>query len=210
MPFLKIDNPPLNFNPEKFNDAISRIDNANSKDPNVEIVGDVSFPKELIYSDRMTSWLATIEPASSEALKLAVRCQHLRRWEVPRSGYPKGRVGYLKWRVALGKYHAECADDILTEVGYDREFINRVKILILKKNLKSDAESQCVEDVACLVFLESYFNEFAKSQNREKLVEIVRKTWRKMSSRGHAAALKLHLEPELRAIVEEAIEPCQD
>jgi len=186
--------------------ALARIDAANSEDPNREVWQGVDYPKELLYSRRMRDWLARFAPDASEELRLAVAAQHIRRWESPRSDYPEGKAGYKRWRSDLARFHAETAGDILAEVGYDAETVRRVQGLIRKEQLKRDAEAQCLEDVACLVFLESYFADFAQKHDEAKLIDILQKTWKKMSSAGHAAALGLALPAGARELVEKALQ----
>jgi hypothetical protein len=190
---------------ERLQEAVARFDAANSEDPNTETVDGRERPKELVYAERMTRWLERLEPEASEPLKLAARAQHLRRWVIPRGDYPAGREGYHRWRTTLYRFHAEEAAKILRESGYDDETIERVESLIRKERLKQDLECQTLEDVACLVFLEGYFADFAKQHDEEKLVEIVRKTWRKMSPRGHEAALGLDLPADAQALVGRAL-----
>jgi len=136
---------------------------------------------------------------------LAVRAQHIRRWTVPRGNYPMDRPGYLRWRAALAKFHAETAESMLRKAGYEEATVRRVGALIRKERLKLDPEAQLLEDAACLVFLENYFADFASHHDEAQVVEIVRKTWKKMSERGHAAALALPLAPHARALVEKAL-----
>ncbi|HWE03349.1 MAG TPA: DUF4202 domain-containing protein [Tepidisphaeraceae bacterium] len=174
-----------------YRQAFERIDDANSQDPNVVFFDGKDQPAELIYSARMTAWLARIEPAASEALRLAVRCQHLRRWEIPRSSYPMTRPGYHQWRTRLAQFHAEQAASILRSVGYDPATVARVQSLIRKERFKTDAEAQMLEDVACLVFLELDYVDFARRHEDQKVIDILRKTWRKMSDRGHVTAMEL-------------------
>ena len=190
---------------DRFKKAITLFDEANSEDPNKEVFEGVEFPKELLYSKRMTSWLEKFAPDASEELRLAARCQHIRRWTIRRSDYPLDRQGYKKWRSDLAEFHAQIAGEILRNVGYDQETVRRVGELLKKEKLKIDSEVQTLEDVICLVFLESYFAEFSKKHEEEKLIGIIRKTWRKMSSSGHEAVLSLDLSPHLRKIVEKAL-----
>ena len=178
---------------ERFRRAIAAFDAANAEDPNRELVDGVARPKELVYGERMSAWLARLYPEASEALRLAARSQHLRRWEVPRASYPPGRVGYLRWRTDLKRRHAELAGAILRRVGYDEEMIARVGALLRKEGLRRDPEAQALEDVACLVFLAHYFADFAAQHPEDKVIDILRKTWRKMSPRARAAARRLSL-----------------
>jgi len=174
---------------EKFQRAIQKIDQENQQDPNKERWDGQEFPKELLYSQRMTEWLQKFKPESSEALQLATRSQHICRWTIPRDSYPMDRKGYLQWRTELKGFHASKAEEILQSVGYDQELIDRVKSLILKKRMKIDAESQTLEDVVCLVFLEHYFSDFAQKHQEDKVISILQKTWKKMSQEAREVAL---------------------
>lgn len=190
----------------RFQAAMEKIDAANREDPNKEVFEGKEYPKELLYAERMSRWLEHLSPDAAEALRLAVRAQHICRWTIPRSGYPMDRRGYHQWRTTLYRFHGDKAGAILREVGYDEATIARVQSLVGKENLKTDPDTQLLEDVACLVFLENYFAEFAKEHDEEKLLTILRKTWRKMTPRGHKAALALGLSPEARALIEKAVQ----
>ena len=185
---------------ERFRAAINRIDAANC-----EMYQGQQRPRELLYSERMTAWLARMAPNASEPVRLAARAQHIRRWEIPRNSYPMDRNGYRCWRTDLGKFHAETAGRILRSVGYDETTIERVGSLLRKERLKTDPDCQLLEDVICLVFLEYELADFAKKHDEEKLIHILRRTWKKMSLRGHKAALALPLADDLLAIVEKAV-----
>lgn len=191
---------------EKYQLVIQKIDEINSLDPNMELVEGESIPKELAYSRRMSEWLDRIAPDSSEQLRLAVRCQHIKRWAIPRNSYPMDRVGYLKWRTDLKKMHADIAAGILNEVGYDADFINSVQSIIRKEGLRDNPDTQTLEDVACLVFLENYFHDFTKLHDEEKVISIVRKTWNKMSPKAHGFALELNLSDDALSIVKKALQ----
>lgn len=192
-----------------FEKAIALIDAANARDPNHVCFEDREYPAELIYGMRMTAWLAQLDPQASEQLKLAVRCQHLCRWEIPRSRYPMTRAGYRQWRTTLAAYHADKAAEILTGVGYDPTFIERVRSLIRKEKFKTDPEAQTLEDTACLTFLESDFADFASAREPRQVIDILRKTWRKMSDRGQtvAVALAAKLPKPARELIEQALSP---
>jgi hypothetical protein len=155
-------------NPQRFAAAIAQFDAANREDPNRERFEGQEHPRELLYAQRMTRWLERLAPDASEALGLAARCQHLCRWQIPRSDYPMDRRGYLQWRSHLARFHAEKAGEILREVGYDEQTIIRVQCLVRKERLKLDPEAQLLEDVICLVFLESYFADFARKHDEER------------------------------------------
>jgi hypothetical protein len=190
---------------DRLSAAISRIDAANAADPNREVFEGRLQPKELLYSQRMTDWLNRLEPSASEALRLSAHGQHICRWTIPRDSYPMDRPGYHRWRSACQKMHAETLGVILREVGYDEATISRVQSLVRKERLKLDPEAQLLEDVICLVFLENYFADFSRQHDQAKLIDIVRKTWKKMSSRGQQAALQLPLSNETKSIVEKAL-----
>jgi hypothetical protein len=190
---------------ERFTNAIDRFDLANAEDPRRESVGGESQPRELVYARRMTAALDRFAPDAPEAVRLAARCQHLRRWTIPRDRYPAGRDGYRQWRTDLGRFHAETAGEILLDVGYDGATIAHVQALLRKERLKADPDVQLLEDVICLVFLEHYLADFAAQHDEEKLTDILRKTWRKMSDRGRAAALEVDLPTALRALVARAV-----
>ena len=174
---------------EKFQKAIQKIDQENQQDPNSEWWNGQEFPKEFLYSQRMTEWLQKFSPKASEALQLATRSQHICRWTIPRDSYPMDRKGYLQWRTELKGFHANKAEEILQSAGYDQELIERVKSLILKKRMKTDAESQTLEDVVCLVFLEYYLSDFAQKHQEDKVIAILQKTWKKMSDEARKVAL---------------------
>ena len=192
---------------DRFDQALRLIDDANSEDPNSEVVDGVRQPKELVYGMRMSAWLEKLDPEASEELKLAARAQHIRRWEIPRSGYPMDRAGYHKWRTTLYRFHADKAAQILHKVGYDGRSVSKVADLLQKKDLKSDPETQTLEDAAALVFLEYHLADFASRDDIDetKAIEIIRKTWNKMSEHGQKAALALEKPPETVEIIRRAL-----
>lgn len=194
----------------RFDRAIARFDAANAEDPNRELVGGRERPKELLYAERLTAMLARFAPDASEALRLAARCQHVQRWKIPRAEYPLTRAGYHQWRNRLRDFHAELAGAILADVGYDDATIGRVRSLIGKEALKTDAESQALEDVVALVFLESYLANFVTAHgdyDEAKLVDILTRTAKKMSPRGRTAALdQLELPKAIASLARSAIE----
>ena len=187
---------------EKFRRAIAALDAAHAADPDKDGSG---VAKELRYAQRMSAWLEKLAPNASDALRLAVRCQHLRRWSLARSAYPEGKVGYLRWRKESAIAHAALAGEILAQAGYDASAMARVQSLIKKERIKHDPEAQLLEDTACLVFLEFEFAGFAARHDEAKLLDILRKTWAKMSPQGQAVALALRLPPPLRALVGKAL-----
>ncbi|MEW7277007.1 DUF4202 domain-containing protein [Aquimarina sp. 2201CG1-2-11] len=191
--------------PDKLIDSYIRIDQANSEDPNKEEINKVLVPKEFLYGQRMTETLDLFEPDASEALKIAARAQHICRWQIPRDSYPMDRVGYLKWREELKTFHADKVSEILKTVGYSEETIMRVRFLIQKKKLKKDEETQTLEDVICLVFLKYYYESFLAKHTDKKVIDILQKTWRKMSEKGHQAALQLSYSDKALDLVKQAI-----
>lgn len=177
---------------QRYQAAISAFDQANAEDPNKEHGEGREHPKELLYAQRMSAMQQRYVPDASEAVKLAVRAQHIQRWKIPRSDYPMDREGYLQWRTGLYKFHAETAGRIMQAVGYDGAMIDRVKTIVSKKGLKINAETQLMEDVVDLVFLEHYMAGFAAQHpeyDEEKWIKIIRKTWQKMSPQAHDFAL---------------------
>lgn len=189
----------------KLDRAFSLIDELNAQDPNTENVNAERIAKELIYGQRMSITLSKFEKNPSEALQIAARAQHICRWEIPRNQYPMDRVGYLKWREELKKFHAAKTSEIMSEVGYDQEMIDRVSFLIQKKKLKKDEGTQILEDVICLVFLEFYYTDFFEKHSDEKVIDILQKTWRKMSEQGQKAALKLSYTEKGLQLIQKAI-----
>jgi hypothetical protein len=188
-----------------FQQASQWIDAENAQDPNIEIHESISFPKELLYSNRMFAKLMDFYPSASEEVQIASKAQHICRWKIARDSYPMDRVGYLKWREDLKKFHAKTTAEILEKAGYDAVFIARVTFLIEKKLLKKDAETQLLEDVICLVFLEFYLEPFVEKHDREKLKNIILKTWNKMSEKGHEAALKINYNVVDLELIKEAL-----
>lgn len=184
--------PFMHFKEEsRFTSAIARFDELNGKDPNHLVVDGVGVPKELHDALAMTRWVETLYPQASEAVFLAARCQHLCRWEIPRTTYPEGKAGYHKWRNALKRFHSERSAEVLHECGYEPEIIDLVVTINQKKGLKDNEAVQQIEDALCLVFLECQFDGYLDKWDEDKMIRILQKTWAKMSDVGHAAALKL-------------------
>ena len=192
---------------DRFQRVIRSIDQANGEDPNSEIVDGVAWPKEQLYGMRMQEWVEELDPGASEALRIAARSQHIRRWEIPRSDYPMDRKGYLRWRTTLYAFHADRASEILRAQEYDAETIEHVRTLLQKRNLRTDTDVQTLEDAAALVFLVHHLDDFLKRDDigEEKAIDIIRKTWEKMTERGHEAASALTLSDESTALLEKAL-----
>ncbi len=177
----------MNEHQARFERAIALFDAANAEDPNQ----DQGQPKELLYAMRMTEMIGRYAPEASEVARLAVRAQHIRRWTVPRSDYPMTKEGYIAWRTGLYKFHAETAGELMRQAGYDEDMIGQVKAAVGKRGLKINPDTQMLEDVTDLVFIEHYMLGFAQGKpdyDEAKWIDIVRKTWRKMSARAHAFA----------------------
>ncbi len=192
----------------RFDLAIAKFDAANAEDPNKEAFEGKEYPKELLYAQRMTDMLGRFAPDAPEHVQLAVRAQHICRWKVPRDSYPMDKTGYHQWRTNLYKFHGETAGEIMREAGYDEEMIAKLKSLLRKEKLKLNPDTQMLEDVVDLTFLEHYLEAFVHKYSHyeeEKLLDILRKTWKKMSGKGHEAALKLNYTPEMLAVVKKAL-----
>jgi hypothetical protein len=181
------------------------IDQAHAGDPHRAPDG---RPAELVYADRMEAWVARLVPDASPALRLAARAQHLERWLVPRGTFPEGKAGYLAWRRSLYTKQAERARGLLLAAGVTDAEAADVATWVSKTGLKTNPGTQALEDAACLVFLENEIGAFAAQHAdypREKFVEILRKTWRKMSPAAQQAALALDLPPAIAALVRAAV-----
>ncbi len=217
---------------DRFQRAVALIDAENAADPRHDLWQGESYPRELLYGRRMSEVLSWFAPEAAEAVRLAVRCQHIGRWQISRSTYPAGRSGYLRWRKSLQRFHAEKATALLQEAGYEKEIIEKVQFLLLKKGLKrgggDDSDSSLLEDVACLVFLQYYLPDFykkyqaaekkpadnipqsnsiARKSNRSasNIEEIVAKVWRKMSEQGRQASQRIDLPPISRQLLRRSV-----
>ncbi|MFL2582377.1 MAG: DUF4202 domain-containing protein [Flavobacteriales bacterium] len=161
----------------------------------------------LIYSQQCFEWLKKLNPNFTDTQEMGARCQHFRRWDIPREDFPMDKKGYYQWRIKLYTYQAEKAADVLSNVGYSIEFIEEVKSMIAKKDLRKNENSQLIEDVACLVFLEHYIVPFASTKNysEEKWVKIIQKTWAKMSDKAHKFALEINYPLPILALIKKAL-----
>jgi hypothetical protein len=199
----------------KLEDVLSSIDEINREDSNITLVDDKKQPKELIYGQRMTNCLTLHWPQANELLQIAVRAQHIKRWHLKRNEFEQGKAGYYQWRIALGKFHAELTASIMIEQGYSEKQAELTASIICKENLRDktsnqlNSDSQTLEDVACLVFLEYYFDEFAakylEQDNEAKIIRIVQLTWKKMSEDAHNIALRLSFPEHLSSLVTKAV-----
>jgi hypothetical protein len=191
---------------ERLTAVLAAIDAANADDPNTITVEGVERPKELTHADMMTRWVRRLAPDCSEAQLIAARAHHLRRWAIPRDDFPRDRGGYLRWRTALRRQHAEDVARVMGEAGYGEAQIARVQAIVRKQGLGTDPEVQVHEDALCLVFLDTQFDALiAQVDDDEKMVEILRKTTAKMSPDGVAAASELTLSPAAEALLERAL-----
>jgi hypothetical protein len=189
----------------RFERAIEAIDAANADDPHTIEVRGVVRSKELAHAELMTEWLARLDPNADEAQRLAARAHHLRRWTLPRSSYPDGRAAYLRWRAALKQQHAEEVASILAAVGYDDETVERVQRIIRKEGLGTDPAVQTHEDALCLVFLETQLASTVDDLGDEKMLDVIRKTARKMSDRALGLVDDLPMRARDRSLIARAL-----
>jgi hypothetical protein len=185
--------------------AVAAIDAANAEDPATIEIDGVARPKEQAHAEMMSEWVVRLDPGADEAQRIAARAHHLRRWAIPRAEYPDGRAGYLRWRTALKKRHAEDVAGILVGEGYDEATIARVQAIVRKDGLARDEDVQTHEDALCLVFLQTQFDELIERLGHDKSVDVVAKTLAKMSERGREVALGLPLSDAGMAVVGAAL-----
>ncbi|HMQ57546.1 MAG TPA: DUF4202 domain-containing protein [Rhizobiaceae bacterium] len=190
---------------ERARQVIAMIDAANAADPQKIMIDGSAVPAALAYGRRMSDWLARLDPEAGVELAIACRAQHLERWTLPRSAYPMTKPGYHAWRNEQKRRHAERVGAMMRDAGFDDTAIARVGALVRKEGIKRDDEAQTLEDVACLVFLQHHAAEFAAGEAEEKVIDILRKTWRKMGPRGQEAALSAQLPPGVTALVKRAL-----
>ena len=181
------------------------IDDAHAADP---VRGADGRAAELAYADHMERWVEKLVPGAAPLLRLAARCQHLERWSVPRASFPLDKPGYLAWRKSLYKKQSDRARELLLQAGVAAGDADDVATWVSKNGLKTNPGTQALEDAACLVFLENEIGAFAAQHTDyppEKFIDILRKTWRKMSPRAHELALGLDLPPAIAALVRAAV-----
>ncbi|MBI35779.1 MAG: hypothetical protein CMP67_10510 [Flavobacteriales bacterium] len=180
------------------NEALKLINQILKEDPKGEA---------LLYSQQCFDWLQKLNPSFTETQEIAARCQHFRRWDIPRNNFPMDKKGYYQWRIKLYKYQADKTAEILSSVGYSDEFIDEVKSMISKKDLRKNKNSKLIEDVACLVFLEFYIQPFSSTKNysEEKWIKIIQKTWAKMSNKAHKFALGINYSPAIKSLISKAL-----
>ncbi|MDK9696147.1 MAG: DUF4202 domain-containing protein [Siculibacillus sp.] len=175
----------------RLEETYALIDAANADDPVKVMVDGVERPYAQVYGERMTARMAKLVPDASDLLRLAARAQHIRRFDIPRASYPMDKPGYHAWRNALKVRHGELLAEIMREAGWSEADVERAGQLVRKERIKRDPEAQAVEDCASLVFLEFEYVDFGAKYADDKVVDIVAKTWAKMSDAGHAQALEL-------------------
>lgn len=192
----------------RFERAIAVIDAANSDDPNsIEVRGQVR-PKEQAHAELMTEWVRRLDPGADEAQLIAARAHHLRRWSVPRTSYPEGRAGYLRWRTALRTQHAAEVGELLADVGYDDDTIERVQVIVNKVGLNRDGVDPAVqvhEDALCLVFLETQLASTTDQLGDDKMIAVIQKTAAKMSPAGLAQVTAIPMRDTDRSLIERAL-----
>lgn len=184
------------MNEQAYKKAVSLMDAANSEDPNIENADGKEWPKELLYSHRMSDMLERFKPDADDVAKLAIRGQHIQRWKSPRDAYPMDKKGYHLWRTELYKFHADTVANLMAQAGYDEQSLERVKQAVGKRGLKTNKDTQLLEDIAGLVFIEHYMLAFAEKHpeySEEKWISIIQKTWKKMSEDAHQFALGGHI-----------------
>ena len=195
---------------ERFERAIAAIDAANADDPNTIVLRGEVRAKEQAHAELMTDWVQRLDPSADDAQLLAARAHHLRRWTMPRSTYPEGRAGYLRWRTALRKQHATEVAALLHDVGYDEATIERVRAIVDKQGLgrngeRTDPAVQVHEDALCLVFLETQLDATTEQVGEDKMIEVIQKTARKMSPSGLAQVASIVMGPRERALLARAL-----
>lgn len=194
---------------QRYDRVIKAIDAYNRQDPTQVMDQGQMRPHELVYAERLSRWVERCLPMGSDELRIAARGQHIGRWTIPRNRYPMDRGGYLRWREELKRFHSDTVVSLMKESGFRPDQMERVRSLILKKNLQVDAEAQALEDALCLLFLETQFDDLRGKTPDPKMKEIVRKTWKKMSPAAHEMALQLPLEPAQRSFIQAALTETQ-
>lgn len=190
----------------RLSEAFALLDAMHREDPLADADGPKDILASLDYHERVGRWVERLAPEASPALRLAARSQHVRRWAIPRDSYPMTRKGYRDWREALGRFHAGTAAEVLARVGYDARTVARVEQLLRKERLRTDPEARTLEDAACLVFLEVQLEDFSRRHSEEKLLHILRRTWKKMSPAGRSLALRLELPGAASALLRRAVD----
>ena len=183
---------PIPLNDAAFRLAQQLCDAYNRQDPNHEACNGVMQPREWLHAQYLDAWVLRLSPQAGHALRLAARCQHIGRWEVPRNAFALDRTGYLRWRNTLKEHHATITARLLQDAGYDAPMIDAVQRIVRKQGIKHDPDVQCMENALCLVFLEHQLEAFC-DRYPDKVVDVLQKTWRKMDEAGRQAAMTLPL-----------------
>ncbi len=185
--------------------ALAAIDAANAADPGRVVVRGEELPLALAHGRLADLWVQRLVPGAGDELRLAARAHHLRRWEVPRTDYPSGRPGYLRWRRDQKIRHAADVEALLVAAGVDRSTIARVQRLIRRDDLATDAGAMAVEDAACLVFLETQLASVAERMDAGRLAVVIGKTAAKMTPAGLALVAELPIGESERALIAAAL-----
>lgn len=192
---------------ERFQRVIAQLDQLNSADPHLVDERGQRLPHELWYARRLTGWVLRLNPRASEWLQIAARGQHVRRWTIPRDRYERNRKGYLRWRETLKAFHADEVGRVMREAGYEPGDVERVRRIILKKDLAADPDAQTIEDALCLIFLEAQLADLRAKTPEPTMRDVIVKTWRKMSPQAREVALTLPLPADQQAWLREVLSP---
>lgn len=189
----------------RFDRAISRFDNLNRQDPRTDTHAGKSWPREFLHATKVSEWVIRLDPVAPESLRLAARCNAVRRWDIPRESHPRTTAGYHAWRAACRKHHARIAENILGEEGYAPDEIRAVTDLVQMKRFPADPRAQTLEDADCLTFLETKFHAYLAEWDETKIIRILKKTIGKMSPKAQSLGMMLELSPEARALIEKSL-----
>ncbi len=189
----------------KLERAFQLFDSYNQEDPVTIVWEGKDYPENYFYALQLYQWVKKLSPGAGEALLLASRCQHIGRWQIPRTQYPEGKAGYLRWRTELSRFHASIAGDILKKAGYDDQAILAVQRINRKENIKTDNDMQIMEDALCLVFLQFQFDDFVEKHEEGKVIRVLQKSWHKMDQQGRDAAMTLSYHEKSRGIIDKAL-----
>ena len=185
--------------------AFLLFDEYNQQDPHRILWNDIEYPAEYFYALQLYNWVMKLQPEANEILLLASRSQHIGRWKIPRETYPTGKAGYLRWRTDMAKFHAQIAGELMLQAGYHEEEIKKMQQILLKENLKNNADVQVMENALCLVFLQFQYEDFIQKHDDEKVIRILQKTWKKMTDPGRQFAMKLEFHGRGKELMERAI-----
>jgi len=194
------------INTNQLEQCYQAIDDINSQDPNLDPHAQ-NTAKSLVYGQRMTSTLSNFMDNPPQLLAIACRAQHIQRWFIPRQDFPMGRIGYLNWRRKLAEHHADLGSKIMQANGFSDKECQQLRKILTKQGIKSDPLVQALEDVACLVFIQYYFDDFCQQHDDEKIIRVLQKTWAKMSDKGHKAAAQLTLSNQGQRLINQALAP---